>query len=326
VEQSRRTRLATRYWLAAAIPAVLLLSALLPRAALALPGLHLTDAGVVLVVFLGSLKLGADRFRQAWRRIDLVVLSLASAFTLAPLASLALARPLGLGSPEDSLAVLVCTANGSTLATAVVLTEVAGGDAALAMVITVMNTLLSVVLTPLVFLVLGGAVVDIDAPAMVADMACKIVLPLLAAQAARRWLAAWAALHARRLSIASQLVILTYIWTGGAAGLAAMAGRGGMLLARVAALVLLLHAGLLVVNALVARIAARDPGQRVAFVLCSSQKTLPVAMMLWKGYFPSLPLGPLVAVAYHVTQLVVDSILAPVARALPLVRAKEEGR
>ncbi|MDD5305796.1 MAG: bile acid:sodium symporter [Deltaproteobacteria bacterium] len=326
MDRARRTDLATRYWLAAAIPAVLVLSALLPEAALSLPGLHLTDAGVVLVVFLGSLKLGADRFRRAWRRIDLVVLSLVAAFALAPLASLALARVLGLGSPEDSLAVLVCAANGSTLATAVVLTEVAGGDTALAMVMTVVNTLLSVVLTPLVFLVLGGAVVDIDAPSMIADMACKIVLPLLAAQVARRWLAKWAALHARKLSVASQIVILSYIWTGGAAGLAAMAGRGGVLLARVVALVLVLHAGLLVVNAIVARLAARDPGQRVAFVLCSSQKTLPVAMMLWKGYFPALPLGPLVAVAYHVTQLVVDSILAPGALRLPLVRSKEERR
>jgi hypothetical protein len=75
-----------------------------------------------------------------------------------------------------------------------------------------------------------------------------------------------------------------------------------------------------VVTAAAARLATRDPGRRTAFVLCSSQKTLPAALLIWNSHFPSLVLGPLVAVAHHVLQLVADSLLAPDFLRLPLVR------
>ena len=93
------------------------------------------------------------------------------------------------------------------------------------------------------------------------------------------------------------------------------------MLPRIIALVVLFHLALLVANALIALVAARTAGQRTAFVMCSSQKTLPAAILIWKSYFPALPLGPIVAVAYHLTQLVADSILAPGFKRLPLIRA-----
>ncbi len=309
----------TRYWLAGAIAATVVAAIVYPSPAVALPDTCIIDVGVIVVMFLGSLKLAPSRFREAMGRVDLLLMSLASVFVVAPTVSLGGAWLLGMNSSQEQLAVLICTAQASTLATAIVLTEVAGGDVALAMVVTVVNNSATVVLTPLVFRLAAGADVRVDHMAMAGEMALKLVVPVLAAQVARIWLAKWAARHKRKLSVASQLIILVYIYAGvGAAG-TRLEGAAGALLS-VSVLVVALHAVMLIVNGVVARVAIRSPESRTAFIICSSQKTLPAAILVWKSYFPALPLGPLVAVAYHMLQLVVDSLMAPDFLRLPLVR------
>jgi sodium/bile acid cotransporter 7 len=274
------------------------------------------------VMFLGSLKLAPGRFKEAIFRPKLIGLSLMSVFALAPLLSLGIAQILGLDQDSDRLAVLICSAQASTLATGIVLTEVAGGDVALAMVITVFNNLVAVAATPLVFRVLGNSSVAVDYAAMILEMSAKILLPVIVAQALRRWIVDWTKRHSRQLSITSQLIILCFIYMGVVAGSQKLVG-GGLLFLNVIILVLLFHPLMLVANALIARFATNDPGSRAAFVLCSSQKTLPAAILIWTGYFPALPLGPVVAVAYHVLQLIADSMLAPGFSKLPLIRDKK---
>jgi len=236
-----------------------------------------------------------------------------------------MASLFGFNSGQDHLAMLICSAQASTLATGIVLTEVAGGEVALAMVITVVNNTLTLLLTPLVFRVLGSTEVEVDYTAMGLEIALKIVLPVLLGQIARIWLADLASRHSRKISLTSQLIILLYIYAGVAAGVETLSGQVSVL-PRVLALVVSFHLLLLVVNALIARVVSRNPGQRTAFVLCSSQKTLPAAILIWQSYFPTLPLGPVIAVTYHLTQLIVDSVLAPGFQKLPLIKGSKGRR
>ena len=296
-----------------------------PAPGLVLPDYYVIDIGVVVVMFLGALKITPDRFKKAINRVDLLFLSGITVFIVAPAASLGLAWVLGLDEGTDRLAVLVCTAQASTLATAIVLTEVAGGDVALAMVITVVNNVVTVFLTPLIFKVATDAEVEVDHLAMAGEMALKILTPVLAAQLVRRRLAGFVSRHKRRLSVTSQLIILVYVYAGVAAASQRLEGAG-QVLARVVVLVTALHATMLLFSAIVSRIIARSPEMRVAFVMCSSQKTLPAAILIWKSYFASIPIGPLVAVAYHMLQLVVDSMLAPGFLRLPIVRNRARHR
>ncbi len=309
----------TRYWLAGAIVLTVVTALVFPAPGLVLSDSCVIDIGVVLIMFLGALKITPDRFKKAIARVDLLFLSGITVFAVAPAASLGLAWVLGLDEGTDRLAVLICTAQATTLASAIVLTEVAGGDVALAMVITVVNNVATVILTPLIFKVAADAQVDVDHLAMAGEMALKILTPVLAAQLVRRRLEKFVSRNKRRMSVTSQLIILIYVYTGVAAASARLEGAGPVL-ARVAVLVIALHAAMLIFSAIVSRITTRSPEMRVAFVLCSSQKTLPAAILIWKSYFSSLPIGPLVAVAYHMLQLVVDSMLAPGFLRLPLVR------
>jgi len=311
-----------RYWLAGAIAVTVVAAFLLPGPAQALPETLAIDIGVVVIMFLGSLKLEPKRFKDAVTRGHLVLFSLVVVFALSPVVSLGLGSVIGFGSHQDQLSVLICSAQASTLTSAIVLTEVAGGDVALAMVITVINNIATVGLTPLVFRLLGGADVDVDYPAMIIGLSLKILAPVVAGQIVRLWLKQWAARHKRKLSVASQLIILMYIYAGVGAAMERLSETGPALLGRVLALAAALHLTMLVLSALIARVATRNPGSRTAFVLCSSQKTLPVAIMIWKSHFPLLAIGPLVAVAHHMLQLVVDSVMAPGFLKLPLIRKR----
>lgn len=315
--------LLNRYWLAGAIVATVAVAFLIPGPARVLPETIAIDLGVVVIMFLGSLKLEPRRFKEAATRAHLIALSLVAVFALSPVVSLGLGELLGFGAHDDQLAVLICSAQASTLTTAIVLTEVAGGDVALAMVITVVNNVATVGLTPLVFRVLGGAEVDVDYSAMILGLALKIVAPVLAGQVVRLWIKDWAKRHKRKLSVASQLIILMYIYAGVGAAMGRLSESGPGLLGRVVGLAAALHIAMLLLGALIARVVTRNPGSRVAFVLCSSQKTLPVAIMIWKGHFPGLMVGPLVAVAHHMLQLIADSVMAPGFLKLPLVRERK---
>jgi sodium/bile acid cotransporter 7 len=311
----------TRYWLAVAIAATVALAWFVPEPAVALTRLYLLDIGVVLIMFLGSLKLTPSRFKEAARRPHLVALAVVSTFALAPLVALGVAWVVGFSSQTDRLAVLICATQASTLATAIVLTEIAGGDMALAMVITVVNNFVTVLATPLAFLVLGRTEVAVDHTAMGLEIALKIVAPVLCAQLVRPLLASFTAAHGRKFSIVSQVIILMYVYAGVAAGSQRLAGRGDVL-PRLVLLAVALHVVLLGLNSALARLTMKSSGSRTAFVLCTSQKTLPAAILIWKSYFAALPLGPVVAVTYHLTQLVIDSIIAPGFRKLPLVRER----
>lgn len=317
--------LATRYWLVGAIAATVAAALLFPGGAAVLPEYHVIDAGVVAVMFLGALKLTPSSFKAAASRANLLVFSLVSVFAVAPAASLALAWVLGLDTGQDGVAVLICSAQASTLATAIVLTEVAGGNVALAMVMTVVNNAATILVTPLIFKIATGADVEVDYARMAGEMALKIGAPVVVAQVARIWIGQWAARHRRKLSVVSQLVVLTYIYAGVGSAAARLDGLGPVLL-RVAALAAGLHAFMLLFNGLLARISTADPASRAAFVLCSSQKTLPAAILIWKSYFSTIPLGPLVAVTYHMLQLVADSLLAPDLLRLPLVRNRSRSQ
>ncbi len=308
----------TRYWLAIAIFLTVTLAWLFPGPALELPKWHVLDVGVIIIMFLGSLKLSPGKFKGAAKKPVYVILSVGSVFAMAPLLSLYMGYLFGFESSKDQVAVLISSAQASTLATGIVLTEVAGGDVALAMVMTVVNNFATVFLTPLIFKVASGTDIEVDHTAMGMEIALKIVLPVIVAQFVRIPIKDLVKRHGKKMSITTQLIILIYIYAGVAAGMERLPGFHTAL-AKVALFAVALHFTMLVINAAIARLVMKSSKDRTAFVLCSSQKTLPAAMLIWKSYFPAVPLGPMVAVVYHLVQLVADSVMAPGFRKMPLI-------
>ena len=156
--------------------------------------------------------------RQAfnWRAIVPV---LASTFVLAPAAAYGLAlwlRPEG--DPHFLPAIMIMAAQAGTLASALALTMMAGGNRELALVVTVLSNSLTVLLTPFILERAVGGTVQFNTSAMVLRMFLIVLLPILIGQLLRPKL--WERTESVRpaLKVAPQLIILLFVYAGFASG------------------------------------------------------------------------------------------------------------
>lgn len=72
-----------------------------------------------------------------------------------------------------------------------VMTFIAKGDTALSITVSSMNTLLSPLLTPFLFLLLSGAMIPVDAAALLLDIIKIVVVPILVGMMIRFWANRW---------------------------------------------------------------------------------------------------------------------------------------
>ena len=279
------------------------------------PGLYIKEQGHIIPVFVG-LMLGLSGFsmdtsslvRQAfnWRAIVPV---LASTFVLAPVAAYGLALWLSPeGDPHFLPAIMIMAAQAGTLASALALTMMAGGNRELALVVTVLSNSLTVLLTPFILERAVGATVQFNTSVMVLRMFLIVLLPILIGQLLRPKL--WERTESVRpvLKVVPQLIILLFVYAGFASG-ADKLRQGGELLLRFLAACVALHVILLGVMAVVSGLLKLSWPDRTAVILCGSQKTLPNGIYIWSHFFPANPYGAVPLVLYHLFQLIVDTLL-----------------
>jgi sodium/bile acid cotransporter 7 len=73
----------------------------------------------------------------------------------------------------------------------------------------------------------------------------------------------------------------------------------------------LLHSLVLAMNYGISRFIGLDRPSTTAFTIHTSQKTLTVSYVVWAGYFAAqYPMALIPAIGYHLTQTIMDSILA----------------
>jgi sodium/bile acid cotransporter 7 len=281
----------------------------------AAPGLLMALTAASL--FFSGLSLDLSELRNA-NDVRAVALALTATYVVAPLAALALG--LACGPPGAQTAdsdgyrfvesMMILGSQAGTIASAPALTLIAGGNQALALVITVGSNSLTSLLTPLILELSIGAVVAFPGVQMAGRVAGVVLLPVAAAQLVRR--AAGPALRSRlRYGVrASQLVILVFVYTGVAAAAGALVGRPSLIL-RFFVAAACLHVTLILFTDRAARQLGLTRASRAAVVLCGSQKTLPNGMFVWGTFFAANPYGAVALVQYHVLQLVLDTLLVP---------------
>jgi len=299
-----------RYWFLVALLCLIPVGLWAPE-----PGLYVKEQGHIIPVFVG-LMLGISGFsmdasslvRQAfnWRAILPVFLS---TFALAPAAAYGLAlwlRPEG--DPHFLPAMMIMAAQAGSLASALALTMMAGGNRELALVVTVLSNSLTVFLTPFILERAVGTTVQFDTMAMVLRMLLIVLLPILIGQLLR--LKLWGRAESFRpvLKVVPQLIILLFVYVGFSSG-ADKLGQGGGLLLRFLVACFALHTFLLGVMVLVSGMLKLSWPDRTAVILCGSQKTLPNGIYIWSHFFPANPYGAVPLVLYHLFQLIVDTLL-----------------
>lgn len=148
---------------------------------------------LMLIMFCMGATLSAGDFAGVARMPVGVAVGLACQFTIMPLLGYALATAFRF-PPEVAAGIVLVGVAPSGLASNV-MSYIARANVALSVTITALASLLSPLLTPLLMKQLAGQMIEIDAPAMMVDIAQMVLVPILAGLAfhhlspgLRRWI------------------------------------------------------------------------------------------------------------------------------------------
>lgn len=231
----------------------------------------------------------------------------------------ALAWSAGWSLPDADLRVglMISASVPCTLASAILWTRLGGGNEAVALLTVLLTTATSWLLTTAWVTFGTGTEVVLDTGEMMWSLALVLVLPVAVGQSSRaispvaRAVTRWR----QPLGVLSQLLILGIILKAAVGVRDRLAERSTAIplswLVATAILSVGTHLAALYGGFWSSRVLRFDRPSQVAVAFACSQKTLPVALFLFEGYFKDLyPLAVLPMVFYHVGQLVVDTFIA----------------
>jgi solute carrier family 10 (sodium/bile acid cotransporter), member 7 len=214
------------------------------------------------------------------------------------------------------LALFVCMP--TTLSSGIALTTQARGNTALALLLTVVTNLAGIFSIPFVLVAVLGTLGQIELSAwdLLIKLCLSILLPLMVGRWLRRHLGAWADANRPRITMFSNLALISIPWmkfSESSDRLAAVALSNLLVLVAAG---LVVHAVFLALNMAASGVLRLEPAQRKAVVLMASQKTLPVALTvlaLIPDSAVSADIKGLIAIpciTSHLGQIFVDAILA----------------
>lgn len=302
-----------RYWYYLGIVGMFLLGWVHPSLGLWLKSVGVTPYLVGAAFFLNGFALSPASLLGSLRQWRILCLALLTTFVGSP-ALVWAARHLlpggdGLIAQGFQLVSLVPT----LFVSAVVLTRLAKGNAAVALYLTVASNLLAIVTAPaLVLLTLGTSGLSLNLTGTAVSMVFTVLLPTLAGQFARvRW-KAWAERHAGLITVASQCTILAFIVTGVSALPRSVLSPSVVLYALAGGVAL--HLALIGLGRLGAQlIHAAEPDRR-ALIFCSAEKSFVFDVLLCERLFAgdstSFGLVLLPGIVYYLLELTIDSFLA----------------
>lgn len=280
-----------------------------------LPGTNfpLRSAIVAAVMFLMAFPLEASAMWQAMRRPWPPLLAIGVTFGLLPLfawgVSFGLNADLGGG-------LLVAAATPCTLASAAVWTRRAGGNDAVAILVTIITNLMCFIVTPLWLLAMTGESVsspDLSLAKMSMNLGSLVVVPMAAAQLLRLYkpLGTWATRQKQMIGVLAQcgllaMVTIGAIQTGIRLSDSAQSRLSAFDLIAMLAAVCLVHTVMLWVGVVLAKLARFSREDQIAVAFAGSQKTLMVGLLM----AISLQVSILPMVAYHISQLFIDTLIA----------------
>ncbi len=299
-------------WFLFALVGVLLAGMMWPAAMRPIVGWLPGDVLVAAVTFIMALPLETGALWSAVRRPGPAWLAAGLNSGVAPLLGWLAGRTL---PPELAVGVIVATTVPCTLATAAVWTRRAGGNDAVAFLVTMITNLACFLVVPAWLRLLVGIRADIDYGHIVWGLIVSVVLPIIAAQLLRQWrpIGGWATRRKHLLSGVAQVGVLVMVLIGAIGCGEKLQGVTDGSILTVANLTMMVlavtavHVSLLALGWVLSGGLRFDRGDAIAVAFSGSQKTLMV------GAYIAMAVGPLAIlpmVAYHAVQLIVDTLVA----------------
>jgi sodium/bile acid cotransporter 7 len=291
------------------------LACLLPaRGVGALAAGDATKIVVALLFFLYGARLSPAEALAGARHWRLHLTVFCSTFVLFPLLGLAAHAlvPAVLTPALYAGVVLLCAAP-STVQSSIAFTSIAKGNVAAAICSASFSSLIGIVLTPLLVGLLAAGNGGLSA-ASVGEIVLQLLVPFLAGQLARRWIADWLAAHKPLLTVVDRGSILLIVYTAFSEGMVAGSWHQLTVLrfAELIAVDMVLLAIALGCTALAAKRLGFPRADRITVVFCGSKKSLAtgisMASVLFAGHAVGLIVLPLML--FHQIQLMTCAALA----------------
>jgi sodium/bile acid cotransporter 7 len=270
---------------------------------------------VALLFFLYGAKLSGAAVIEGMRHWRLQALVLSSTFVLFPLIGLVVVLACGGWLPgELRLGLMFVCVLPSTVQSSIAFTSIARGNVPAALCSASVSNLLGVVVTPLLVAWLMGAHGAGFSPKALGDIALQILLPFVAGQAVRHWLAPFLERHSFVTAIVDRGSILLVVYAAFAEGMVAgvwsLLGVGD--LAAVMLLDLVMLAAVLISTTIACRLLGFSKEDEIAIVFCGSKKSMaagiPMANLLFPGGAVAAIVLPLML--FHQAQLFACATLA----------------
>jgi sodium/bile acid cotransporter 7 len=273
--------------------------------------LHNAIVASVLFLMAWPLETGVlwETLRRPWPALLATLINAAGL----PLMAWGYARLL---SGDLATGLLVTSAVPCTLASASVWTRRAGGNDATSILVTLVTNAACFMVAPFWLVVMTGSQVHIEFAPMAWNLGWLVVAPMALGQILRHVTRSgrWATRRKIPLAVIAQLGILTMVLVGAIqSGVQLERASAGKSLALASYLwmeliVLALHLTAFGSGWFLSGLLAMPHRERAAVSIAGSQKTLMVGLVIAIQYYGGLTILPMVA--YHVTQLLVDTLLA----------------
>jgi solute carrier family 10 (sodium/bile acid cotransporter), member 7 len=300
-----------------ALLATVALASLLPaRGAVATGFGYATTIAIGLLFFLYGARLSTGEAIDGLKHWRLHSVVFAATFVLFPLLGLAasLLVPVIL-TPQLWAGLMFLCCLPSTVQSSIAFTSIARGNVAAAICSASFSNLIGIVLTPLLVALLvftnGGNGISLGS---VLDIVAQLLLPFVAGQVLRRWIAGFLGRNKKVLGYVDRGSILLVVYSAFSAGV--VGGIWHRLSAASLVSLLLVDMALLAVMMVVTTLAARRLGfakaDEIAIVFCGSKKSLASGVPMATVLLPAASVGVAVLplMLFHQIQLMVCAWLA----------------
>jgi sodium/bile acid cotransporter 7 len=298
--------------------AAVVLASFLPVSGAAAEGLGIvTTMAIGLLFFLHGARLSREAMRAGAMHWRLHLVVLAATFVMFPLLGLAL-KPLALAllTPDLYLGILFLCTLPSTLQSSVTFTALARGNVAAAICSASASNFLGTFLTPALVgaLVVQGAVAGGSTFDAVKAVVLQLLLPFVAGQLLRPWIAAWIDRRKPMLTWVDQGAIVLMVYT--AFSESVQQGLWSQLSLTMLAWLFVFCCLILAIAVGAATFASRRMGfnkqDEIAIVFCGSKKSMANGIPIAKLLFAPGTLGMIIlpVMLFHQIQLMVSAILA----------------
>ena len=276
-----------------------------------LEGHHGPSAVIVLIFFFSGIVLEPDQLRKGLVDLRTTLVTLVVIFIMAPLVALTFVyAPL---DKQIVIGLFLIAVMPSTLSSGVVMTGIAGGNTAQALMVTLVSNILAVFTIPVVLNMLlisldATRSIEIDKWPIMRTIALLVLPAFFTGFLVRLTNGPLHKNLQAKIQYINQGLVVTIVWIALCASRRALVGNLDAVLPASAS-VFIYHLVLIALAFGSCFLLRLTPGRRESVIFIGGQKTLPLSVILQVKLFPEYGLALAVCLLHHIIHLVMDGYL-----------------